>query len=141
MPMPHAERPFLAFGMPAAAEGVDPALIEGVARHYRRLVLLVGAQILLAFALQAPAVAGTSAIVVLFAFGVLLLALAITIIMAVTVYRLMSLLDDGVPALWAMAILLPVINIIILLVISSKAQTWCKRHGIPVGFFGPTTSG
>jgi hypothetical protein len=141
VPMPQATRPILTFGMPAAAEGADPALIEGVARHYRRLVLLVGAQILLGFALQAPAAAGPSAVVLLFTFGVLLLALATTVAMAVTVYRLMSLLDDGAPAIWAMAILLPLINILILLVISSKAQAWCKRHGIPVGFFGPTTTG
>jgi hypothetical protein len=141
VPMPQAARPILTFGAPAVAEDADPVLIEGVARHYRRLVLLVGGQILLGFALQAPAVAGTSDVVVLFAWGVLLLALATTIIMIVTVHRLMSLLDDGVPALWAVAMLVPIINILILLVISSKAQKWCKRHGIPVGFFGPTTTG
>jgi hypothetical protein len=33
---------------------------------------------------------------------------------------------------------LPCINIIGLLVLSSKAQAWCRQYGIKVGFFGPT---
>jgi hypothetical protein len=59
--------------------------------------------------------------------------------MVVTVYRLMVVLEESPAALWAIAVLLPILNIIVLLVISAKAQAWCKRHGIQVGFFGPTT--
>jgi hypothetical protein len=33
---------------------------------------------------------------------------------------------------------LPCINILTLLVLSSKAQSWCRRYGIRVGFLGPT---
>ena len=52
----------------------------------------------------------TSAVVLLFTFGVLLLALANTVTMVVTVYRLMSVLDAGAPAIWATAMLLPLIT-------------------------------
>jgi hypothetical protein len=33
---------------------------------------------------------------------------------------------------------LPCINILVLLVLSSKAQAWCQRYGLRVGFLGPT---
>ena len=141
LPPPMRQAAASMFGVPAAAYSVAPEVIDGVARLYRRLVLLVGAQLLLGCAAQAPALWGTADVVAVFALAVLLVALGITVMMVVTVYRLMSLLEDGVPAIWAMAILLPFINIIVLLVISSKAQAWCKRHGIPVGFFGPPASG
>ena len=42
------------------------------------------------------------------------------------------------PVLWAIAMFLPCINVISLLVLSAKAQAWCKQHGVKVGFFGPT---
>jgi hypothetical protein len=33
---------------------------------------------------------------------------------------------------------LPCVSIIVLLVLSSKAQSWCKRYGVKVGLLGPT---
>ena len=59
------------------------------------------------------------------------------IVAAVTAYQLMKGLDSKVPALWAVGMFVPLINILVLLSISSKAQAWCKERGIPVGFFGP----
>ena len=49
----------------------------------------------------------------------------------------MPLLEEGVPALWGLAIFVPGVNILTLLVISSKSQTWCRKRGIYVGLLGP----
>jgi hypothetical protein len=110
---------------------------EGIARLYRRLVLLVGLQILLAFA-QIPmdmVPAEQKPLAGMVTLGVLLVVL---VAMAVTAYQLTLLLDAGSPLGWAIAMFLPCINVVVLLVLSAKAQTWCQRYGIKVGFFGPT---
>jgi hypothetical protein len=41
------------------------------------------------------------------------------------------------PALWALAMLTPLVNLVALLALSSKANQVCRAHGIPVGLFGP----
>jgi len=126
--------------MPAAAieqnGEVPAAVVVAVASHYRRLVLLVGVLMLMGGALQASTLAGPSGGAAL-ALVVLLAALGVSIAMAVTVYRLMSLIDDGVPVLWAIATLLPIVSLLILLVISQKMQRWCRRRDIYVGLLGP----
>jgi putative effector of murein hydrolase len=66
-------------------------------------------------------------------------AFALSTAMAVTVYRLMSLLEAGLPALWAMPIFVPVVNLLTLLVISQKMQGWCRKRRIYVGLLGPAT--
>src|SRR3954468_10535597 len=118
---------------------VPVAKIVAVATHYRRLVLLVGVLMLMGVALQASTLAGPSAAPAL-ALLVLLAALGVSIFMAVTVYRLMSLIDDGVPVLWAIATLLPIVSLLILLVISQKMQRWCRRRDIYVGLLGPANA-
>jgi hypothetical protein len=127
--------------LPAAAvdqDGETPvAVVVAVASHYRRLVLLVGAQILLGVGMQVFSLGGPSVALTVLALVVLLAALGASIAMAVTVYRLMSLLQEGVPVLWAIAIFVPVVNLLILLVISSKAQAWCREHRVYVGLLGP----
>jgi GYF domain 2 len=127
--------------MPSAAveqDGEGPgAVAVAVASHYRRLVLLVGVLMLMGGALQASTLAGPSAVATALALVVLLAAFGVSIAMAITVYRLMSLLEDGVPALWAIATLVPVVSLLILLVISQKTQAWCRRHDIYVGLLGP----
>ena len=126
--------------MPAAAieqnGEVPAAVVVAVACHYRRLVVLVGVLMLMGGALQASTLAGPSGGPAL-ALVVLLAALGVSIAMAVTVYRLMSLIDDGVPVLWAIATLLPIVSLLILLVISQKMQRWCRRRDIYVGLLGP----
>jgi hypothetical protein len=116
---------------------VPVAEAEGIAKLYRRLVLLVGLQILLSFGqipmIQVPE--AQKALVGMVTLGVLLVVL---VAIAVTAYQLTLLLDSGSPVLWAIAMFLPCINILVLLVLSSKAQDWCRRYGIKVGFFGPT---
>jgi hypothetical protein len=112
-----------------------PSGAEDIAKYYRLLVLLVGLQIVLGF-FQFPGM--TSATPSTLSLIVSLALLGILAAMAFTAYHLTRLLDERLPILWGMAMFLPCINIIGLLLISSKAQVWCKRYGIAVGLFGPT---
>lgn len=67
----------------------------------------------------------------------LLAGLDLSVAMAVTVHRLMGVLG-GVPALWALGMFVPLLNILLLLVINARSQAWCRKRGIQVGFLGPT---
>jgi hypothetical protein len=110
---------------------------EAIARLYRRLVLLVGLQLLLSF-LRVPLMMAVPAAATPMAVIVLLVLLGSAVALALTAYALTEQMGTGAPLLWAVAMFLPCINIISLLVLSSKSQTWCKQHGVKVGFFGPT---
>jgi hypothetical protein len=123
----------------AALTNVEPYVAdeaEAIARLYRRLVLLVGAQLLLGVLANMLSVVRSG--------GILLLLLAapvtigISIFTVVTAYKLSDRLKAGLPILWAIAMFIPCINIITLLALSATATSWCRRHGIKVGFFGPT---
>lgn len=125
---------------PAPPEGSWPAPLddaEAIAKHYRRLVLLVGAQLVLSvfFRGQGPAMSQGEAVLALILLPVLI---GVTVYLVATAYRLARYLGAGVPVLWAVAMFIPCLNIIMLLVLSSKAQAWCRQYGIKVGFFGPT---
>jgi hypothetical protein len=113
---------------------------EAIVRYYRRLVLLVGLQILVPF-VQAAFVPflsrRTSAVGFLpeiLLVGVFILSVAL----AVTAYQLVQCMGEGVPLVWAIAMFVPCVSIIMLLVLSGRAQTWCRRVGVKVGFLGPT---
>jgi hypothetical protein len=117
---------------------------EAIAKLYRRLVLLVGAQLLSGFVARSLAVmvAAVSETATLITVLLVILAgvawLVSSILIVVTAYRLAGRLKAGVPILWALAMFIPCVNLITLLALSSTAQSWCRRHGIKVGFFGPT---
>jgi hypothetical protein len=124
---------------PVQSAGVVPFDdAEAIARLYRRLVLLVGAQILAGGFYQTLSESdmsqGMAMVALLFSVGLL----GISVAMVVTSYRLARYLGLGVPVLWAVAMFIPCINLLVLLLLSSKAQTWCQRYGIKVGFLGPT---
>ncbi len=107
--------------------------VEAVAQNYRTLVLLVGLQILLVVisrVLTNP----------LLGLTLLLASFAVAVAMALFAYRLMAGLEAGTPTLWAVGIFVPLVNLVVLAAISSRAQAWCKRSGITVGFLGPTAS-
>lgn len=53
---------------------------------------------------------------------VLLVLLGILVVMVVTTYKLARLLGAGLPILWAIAMFIPCLNLLMLLVLSSKAQ-------------------
>jgi hypothetical protein len=111
---------------------------EAIARLYRRLVLLIGVQILMGLVVQLAAnpegEPGLAVLVLL----VSLMAIAATINLVVTTYKLARRLKAGPPLLWAIALFIPCVNIFGLLALSSSAQSWCRRHGVKVGLLGPT---
>ena len=114
---------------------------ERIAVLYRRVVLMVGAQLLGGFlgrTLGAGAQAGESPALGILSLLVLLAAFAAGVANAVFTYQLMGELGASVPWLWAIGIFIPCLSIIVLLVLSSRAQAWCKEHGIKVGLLGPT---
>lgn len=110
---------------------------EAIAKLYRRLVLLVGLQLLVGF-LRVPFIAAAPSQAALVAGVTALILLGVLVATAVTAYKLAGHLGGGAALAWAIAMFLPCINIIVLLVLSSKAQAWCHRYGIKVGLLGPT---
>ena len=120
-------------------QSVSLESVERMARLYRRLVLLVGAQILLGCLAQVPAATQEDTVVVgLLVILLTLPLLGVLVANAVTAYQLTSQLQLGLPILWAFGMFIPCISIVILLVLSMKAQEWCRRYGIKVGLLGPT---
>ena len=114
-----------------AALPVSFGEVERVARLYQRLVLLVGLQWLLGFLVRLPD--ATALALIAFVLGI-----GVFIAMAVTSYKLVKQLGSGSPVLRSIGMCIPLVNIFVLLGISSSAQAWCKRYGVAVGFFGPT---
>ncbi|HEX5758194.1 MAG TPA: hypothetical protein VF121_03275 [Thermoanaerobaculia bacterium] len=111
--------------------------VAGLALAYRQLVLWFGAQLVLSLAwlgLEPVAEGGAGAIL---AFGVSLGLLATAFALAYYAYRTATALGSKSGVLWAIAMLVPCVNMITLLVLSSKATQACRANGIPVGFFGP----
>jgi hypothetical protein len=114
---------------------------EAITKLYRRLILLVGGEFLLGYAVLALAikvtdkqVKGMSGALIL---G-LLVVFATSVFIAITAYKLSRRLRAGAPLFWALALFLPWLNVLSLLVLSSSATSWCRRHGIKVGLLGPT---
>jgi hypothetical protein len=122
----------------SAISPVPFADAEAIARLYRRLVLLVGLQILISVPQILLQEATPSTGVGLVALAVLLLLIGILVAMVITTYKLARLLGAGLPILWAIAMFIPCLNLLTLLVLSSKAQAWCQQYGIKVGLLGPT---
>jgi hypothetical protein len=102
--------------------------LSALARNYRSLVLGVGAQLLLG------AVYRTMPETVLFVGPALLATIVALMYFA---YKTAQALGSPYGALWAVAMLVPCLNILTLLVLSSKATAVCRANGIPVGFLGP----
>lgn len=107
-----------------------------VALRYRRLVLLVGVQLLSQLPRLFVEDPPSDLQMILVLVGMVSGFIA-SLVAAVTAYQLSRDLNSGMPILWAIGMFVPLINILLLLVISSRAQNWCKERGIPVGFLGP----
>ena len=114
-----------------------PFEVEEIAKYYRFLVLLVGLQLVLGF-FQFPGRISPASEPGGLALIVSLVVIGVLITTAFTAYHLTRLLGENLPILWGVAMFIPCINIIGLLLISTRAQAWCRRYGITVGFFGPT---
>jgi hypothetical protein len=74
------------------------------------------------------------------ALGVLLLALVFQIVALVAAYRLAVALGwaSNVSFLIATLMVVPCVSLIVVIVLISKATSWCKAHRILVGVLGPT---
>jgi hypothetical protein len=134
------------YPQPAAVPGAlspEVARVERIARHYRRLVLLVGLQILAVFgftafmAAVAPEAAGAGGAIELAA---VVVRIGLFLAGMVVGYQLADALADGNPWLWALGMLIPVINLIVLVAMSSKANASCQKAGVKVGLLGPTAA-
>ena len=115
---------------------------EKLAVAYRWLIRWFGIQLVVTIVgYVASMVAGES----LLGVAILLVrtfAILVTIAALVTyAYRTASALGSQVSILWALAMLVPLLNIFTLLALSSKSTNACRAAGIEVGFLGPKVKG
>jgi len=104
---------------------------------YRGLVLWFGLQLLIGIG-GAVAIASVGPDIQQVVVLVRSLGLIVTVIgLAVYAYRTAQALGSNVSVLWSLAMIVPLVNVITLLVLSSKATRACRAAGIPVGFLGP----
>lgn len=105
---------------------------------YRRLVLWVGVQLVVAvgggIAVQ---IVGPSPLGVTIALARLIGVLVTVVALVLYAYRTAVALGSRVGVLWAVAMLVPFLNLITLLLLSSRATKACRAAGVPVGFLGP----
>ncbi len=108
-----------------------------LAHSYRRLVLWFGAQLVISMALPAMvAIFGEPALPTLAL--IRLVGMIITIAaLALYAYRTAQALGEAGPVGWGALMVVPCLNALTLLLLSSKATKACRAAGIPVGFFGP----
>jgi hypothetical protein len=111
--------------------------VAGLAHAYRRLVLWFGAQLLVNCASQAGK--GMPDDMTRLLFSLVFLAVALATVGALVYYgfRTAQALGSDVAWLWALAMLIPCVNIITLLALSSQATSACRANGVEVGFLGP----
>lgn len=103
--------------------------IVRIARSYRSLLLwFVGTLLVQGGVRHLPGIAALIGLVVL---------LAMLAGMLVATYRLADDLDLMAP-LWTIGMLVPVVNLVVLLMLSSKANKACRAAGLSVGLLGPS---
>jgi len=117
------------------AAGFDAAKL---ATAYRRLVMWCGAQLaILLLGGLAIVLAGPGKLAFALALIRLWMLLVTVVALVLYAYRTADALGSGAAPVWAAAMLVPLINLITLLVLSSKATRACREAGIDVGFLGP----
>jgi hypothetical protein len=104
--------------------------VQVLARAYKSLVSWFGVQLLIEiFSSSVPP--GPLK-------GLVSLALLASIVpLTIFAYRTAKALGSSLAAVWAVAMFVPCVNVITLLVLSSRATSACRQRNIPVGFFGP----
>jgi hypothetical protein len=115
--------------------------IPSLALNYRKLVLWFGMQLVVSVgsaALRVLTLLDASAQIVSIVVALAYLAIAIAVV--IYAYRTARSLGSRAALVWAIAMLVPCVNVITLLVLSANATRVCRRHGVPVGFFGPRIS-
>lgn len=112
--------------------------VSALARAYRRLVLWFGAGLILVFAqLGLHSIPGEEFVRTLQELVEIVGVVAISLALAYYGYRTAQTLGSTVAWVWGLAMLLPLLNLVTLLALSSKATRACRANGVPVGFFGP----
>lgn len=112
--------------------------LRDLATTYKNVVILVGIQWVVALGSNPRSTNPNAATGDPGPRGVLLLvALALAVVLAVYGYRLARLLERSLPVLYAIGMFIPLVNLIVLLILSRASAAVCRRHGIGVGFFGP----
>lgn len=61
-------------------------------------------------------------------------------VLAAAAYRLATLLRARLPLLWAVAMFLPLLNLLSLFFLSRQGTRFFQERGVRVGFFGPSTT-
>lgn len=115
-----------------------PLDVPRLAHSYRRLILWFGAQLILVFVVllfSASSRPGAGVEVLLLA--VRIGGLVILVALALYAYRTAAALGSSVAFVWAIAMFIPLVNLVALLALSANATRACRASGIPVGFFGP----
>lgn len=115
--------------------------IPSLALNYRNLILSFGAQIVLGVGSTnlgvLPLPDPSPPIVLLL---VTFTHVGIMLALAIYAYRTARSLGSRAALVWAIAMPVPVVNMIALVILSAKATRVCRQHGIPVGLFGPRIS-
>ena len=117
---------------------MTPASIDvnALAGAYRNLVLWFGGQLLVnAVSCGARGLDGPAALLV--SLAVLGGLLATLVALVYYGYRTAEALGSSVAWLWAVGMLVPCVNVITLLALSSQATKACRENGIEVGLLGP----
>jgi hypothetical protein len=120
---------------PATPEPADDVRL--VAMFYRRLILLLGAYVVLSVTRRGmvPLVPHGAEVVT----GAiwLICSAALFVLVVHTTYKLAEGIRLPAPLAWVLATMIPFLTLVVLLVISYKARIWCQRHGLEMGLLGP----
>ena len=109
-----------------------------LAHAYRFLVVWFGVQLLISAAsamVQIAALGGALAIILSLLISGAMVATFIALVYYG--YRTAAALGSSVAWLWAVAMVIPCLNVITLLALSSNATSACRANGIEVGLLGP----
>lgn len=114
---------------------IDTAVL---AKSYRRLVICVGVQIVSSI-LASVSIRkwGNNASAAPLVIVINLVQLATVVLLPLYAYRVARSIGSSVGLLWALAMILPCVNLITLLVLSRIATNACRAAGIQVGILGP----
>jgi hypothetical protein len=112
--------------------------VAALAWSYKRLVGWFGVQLVLGLSGPlAVTVITDPSIFLIYAAARLLAALVSVGFLGYYAYRTAAALGSKVAVLWAMAMIVPLVNVLTLLALSSRANHACTRAGIEVGLLGP----
>jgi hypothetical protein len=120
---------------------MEPINVGALSAAYRRLVLWVGVQ--LVFAVTGELLIESlepSWFAIVLSLANTAVVLTSIVMLSIQAFRTAKALGSRVGLLWAIAMVIPLVNLITLLALSSKATRACRKAGIPVGLLGPKMS-